>query len=148
MSDRTLAQQPIPVAMAIIHQNGKYLMQLRDNIPNILYPGVWAFFGGHLEPGEEPEQGLRRELIEEINYLAEQLTEFRCEVSGQYIRHLYSCPLSVPLEKLELKEGWDMNLLTPLEIKQGYGYSPKARGLRPLGDIHRQIMLDFIALNS
>ena len=147
ISDRTLTR-PISVAMAIIYQDGKYLMQLRDNIPNILYPGVWAFFGGHLEPGEEPEEGLKRELIEEINYPVEQLTKFRCDVGGGYIRHLYSCPLVVSLEKLELKEGWDLNLLTSSEIERGYGYSPKDRKLRPLGDIHRQIMLDFIALNS
>ena len=48
------------VAMAIIYQNNKYLMQLRDDIPSIVYPGVWAFFGGHLEPGESPEAGLRK----------------------------------------------------------------------------------------
>ncbi|MBE9047371.1 NUDIX domain-containing protein [Pleurocapsales cyanobacterium LEGE 10410] len=145
-NNRSVAH-PISVAMAIIHQDGKYLMQLRDDIPNILYPGVWGFFGGHLEPGEEPEEGLKRELIEEINYPVEQLTEFRRDRGDRYIRYLYSCPLVVPLEKLELKEGWDLNLLTPSEIQQGYGYSPKAGESRPLGDIHRQIMLDFIALN-
>jgi 8-oxo-dGTP diphosphatase len=37
-----------------------------------------------------------------------------------------------------------MDLLTQEEIQQGYGYSQKAEALRPLGDIHRQIMLDFI----
>lgn len=43
--------QPISVAIAIIHQDGKYLMQLRDDLPTIAYPGVWGFFGGHIEPG-------------------------------------------------------------------------------------------------
>ena len=33
------------VAMAIIYQDNKYLMQLRDDIPSIVYPGVWAFLG-------------------------------------------------------------------------------------------------------
>ena len=148
MRDRTLAREPTSVAMAIIHQNGKYLMQLRDNIPNILYPGVWGFFGGHLEPGEEPEEGLKRELIEEINYSVEQLSEFRYDVGERYIRYFYSCPLTVPLEELELKEGWDLNLLSVSEIQQGYGYSPKAGELKPLGNLHRLIMLDFIASNS
>ena len=58
----------IPAAMAIIHQDDKYLMQLRDDIPNIVYPGVWGFFGGHLKSQENPEMGLKRELIEKINY--------------------------------------------------------------------------------
>ncbi|MEO0834695.1 MAG: NUDIX domain-containing protein [Cyanobacteria bacterium J06642_3] len=66
------------IAVAIIYQDGKYLMQLRDDVPHIIHPGVWGFFGGHLEPGEEPEAGLKRELIEEINYHVEQVTLFRC----------------------------------------------------------------------
>ena len=134
----------LSVAVAIIHQEGKYLMQLRDDIPNIAYPGVWGFFGGHIEPGEEPEAALKRELIEEINYRVEQLTIFRCEHLGKYIRHLYSCPLTVPVEELELKEGWDLKLLTPTEIKRGFAYSHKAIADKPLGEIHRKIMLDFI----
>lgn len=35
--------QPISVAIAIIYQDGKYLMQLRDDLPTIAYPGVWGF---------------------------------------------------------------------------------------------------------
>ena len=41
-------------------------MQLRDSRPDIWYPGHWGCFGGSLEPGEEPLQGLRRELGEEL----------------------------------------------------------------------------------
>ena len=141
------------VAVAIIHQEGKYLMQLRDDIPDIAYPGVWGFFGGHIEPGEEAEAALKRELIEEINYRVEQLTIFRCDYvtrnskadrPGKYIRHLYSCPLTVPVEELELKEGWDLKLLTPAEIRRGFAYSSRAIANKPLGEIHRKIMLDFI----
>jgi 8-oxo-dGTP diphosphatase len=135
----------ISVVMAIIHQEGKYLMQLRDDIPGILYPGVWGLFGGHLDPGEQPESGLRRELVEEINYDVAQLTKFRCYADHKIIRYLFSCPLVVPIEELKLSEGWDLALLTPEEIDSGYAYSPKAQSKRSLGDIHRQIMLDFIA---
>ena len=138
-------QRPISVTMAIIYQDGKYLMQLRDNLPHILYPGVWGLFGGHLEPGEEPEAGLKRELIEEINYDSSQLRLFDTYNDDKYLRYLYFCPLKVELDQLELNEGEDLNLLTPAEIERGYGYSPKTNSLKPLGDIHRQIMLDFIA---
>lgn len=30
------------------------------------YPGVWDIFGGHIEPGEHPDQTLSRELREEL----------------------------------------------------------------------------------
>lgn len=135
----------ISVAIAIIYQDGKYLMQLRDNIPTIVFPGVWGFFGGHIEPEEKPEPALRRELIEEIGYKAAALTKFRTVRARNYIRHIYSCPLTVPVSKLNLQEGWDLKLLTTTEIQQGFAYSQRAIANMPLGDIHRQILLDFIA---
>ncbi|MCC0177459.1 NUDIX domain-containing protein [Waterburya agarophytonicola K14] len=148
MKKTFISSEPIAVAMAIIYQEGKYLMQLRDDIPGILYPGVWGLFGGHLDPGEEPEAGLKRELIEEINYSVDQLTKFRCYADSKIIRHMYSCPLLVPIERLQLNEGWDLGLLTVADIQRGYGYSTKAQQERSLGDIHRQMMLDFIATQT
>ena len=133
------------VAMAIICQDDKYLMQLRDDFPYIVYPGVWGFFGGHLEPKEDPQTGLKRELLEEIDYSVEQLTKFCCHIDEGFVRHVFSCTLTIPLEKLELKEGWDMGLLSLSDIQQGYGYSSKAKANKPIGAIHRQILLDFIA---
>lgn len=148
MSDR-IETLLISTAMAIIQQDGKFLMQLRDDIPGIAYPGVWGFFGGHLELGEEPEAGLRRELIEEIGYKVEHLTKFRSiKVSEGKVHHLFSCSLTVPLESLQLNEGWDLKLLTKAEIERGEAYSAQAGTKKPLGDIHRQIMLDFIAASE
>ena len=39
-----------------------------------------------------------------------------------------------------------MKLLTKTEIERGKAYSPQAGAEKPLGKIHRQIMLDFIAM--
>lgn len=148
MNDRSQTSQSISVTLAIIHQNGKYLMQLRDNIPTIVYPGVWGLFGGHLEPGETPEAGLKRELIEEINYHVQQLNALGCYVEGNISRHLFSCPLIISIDDLELNEGWDLGLLTPVEIEYGYAYSHKASESKAIGEIHRRILLDFIPSDS
>jgi 8-oxo-dGTP pyrophosphatase MutT (NUDIX family) len=56
-------------AVAIIRlEDGRYLMQLRDERPDIWYPGHWGCFGGAVDPGELPEQALSRELYEELEF--------------------------------------------------------------------------------
>jgi 8-oxo-dGTP diphosphatase len=132
------------VAIAILHQNGKFLLQLRDNIPTILYPGYWALFGGHIEPGETPDTAIRRELLEEIGYAPPVLTKFGYYKDLQVIRHVYQGVLEVALSDLILAEGWDMDLLTLEEIRRGDRYSVRANQVRPLGKPHQQILLDFI----
>lgn len=134
----------VPVAIALIYQKGRFLMQLRDNIPTILYPGIWGLFGGHLEPGESPEDAVTREIQEEINYLVEQPKLFGRYSDNKIVRHVFHFPLLVEMEALKLGEGWDFGLLTLEDINRGYCYSQQAGEARPIGQIHRQIILDFI----
>jgi 8-oxo-dGTP diphosphatase len=132
------------VAIAIIYQNDKFLMQLRDNIPNIAAAGCWGLFGGHLEPGETPEVALVREVIEEIGYELPSFAKFGFYPDEKVIRHVYQAPLLMGLDQLVLHEGWDMGLLTPEDIHRGNCYSAVAGEVRPLGTLHQKIMQDFI----
>lgn len=136
--------KPAEVAIAILYRQDQFLMQLRDNIPTIIYPGYWAFFGGHLDPGETPEEAVKRELLEEIGYTPPFISPFRCYADSEVIRHVFHAPLTVELNQLVLTEGWDMGLLTPEHIKTGSCYSEKAGQHRPLGRPHQQILLDFL----
>jgi 8-oxo-dGTP diphosphatase len=140
MSDRAVRM----VALAILEREGRFLMQLRDDIPSILYPGVWGLFGGHLEAGESPEEGLKRELEEEIHYRVLTLKKFRRDDGENVYRHLYHVPLTVELEELVQAEGQDMALLDPIAIQNGVYYSQRLQETRQLGKIHRQILLDFL----
>lgn len=136
----------ILVSVAILYQEGRFLMQLRDNIPTILYPGFWAFFGGHVEPEETPIEALKREVQEEIGYtLSVEPVKFGCYHDDRVIRHVYSAPLTVSIDQLVLQEGWDMSLLAPQDIEQGHFYSSKANQVRPLSPMHRGILQEFIA---
>ena len=133
------------VAIALLYQNSKFLMQLREEIPEIAYPGCWAFFGGHLEPGESPEEGMRRELIEEIGYAPPDLLPFEIHVQDpRFIRHVFHAPLTVELKTLELNEGCDLGLATMEEIRQGSRYSDRMGKSYPLGKPHQEILLSFI----
>ncbi|MEM7553570.1 MAG: NUDIX hydrolase [Cyanobacteria bacterium P01_A01_bin.84] len=132
------------VAVSIFYQADKYLMQLRDNIPTILYPGFWGLFGGHIESGETPEIAVKREIIEEIGYETSNFTKFGNYPDEKAVRHVFYAPLTVDLDKLVLGEGWDMGLLSAEDIRKGECYSAIAQEVRPLGRIHQKIMLDFI----
>ena len=133
----------ISVAMAILYQDRHFLMQLRDDIEGILYPGKWGLFGGHLEPGETPEAGLIREVKEEINYTLDRATLFKCYADSNVSRYIFFAPLKVSLTALELHEGWDLDLVPLSSIRLGRHYSQKAKEERDLGAIHRRMLLDF-----
>jgi ADP-ribose pyrophosphatase YjhB (NUDIX family) len=64
------------VAALLVHEDGRYIMQLRDGKPGIFYPGHWGCFGGAVESGEAPVDALRRELREEIEFEMPEATRF------------------------------------------------------------------------
>lgn len=64
-------------AVAIVAlDDGRYLMQLRDDKPGIFYPNHWGLFGGAVDRGEGAEEALRRELREELALQAGDLRFF------------------------------------------------------------------------
>lgn len=140
--------QTVEVAIAILYQNDKFLFQLRDDIPNIVYPGHWGLFGGHLDPGETPETAVEREVLEEIGYALPTLSKFGTYNDAKVIRHVYHAPLTIELDRLVLYEGWDMALLQHEQIRQGSCYSAKADRVLPLVPAAQRILLDFIACHD
>lgn len=134
----------IHVAIALLIRQQQFLLQLRDDIPTIVYPGHWAFFGGHIEPGETPEAGVWRELHEEIGYTPPWLKLYQRWKMDNIVRHVYYGPLTVSPSQLQLNEGWDLGLWTIPEIKEGQRFSPQANQVRPLGVPHQTILLNFI----
>lgn len=58
--------QQTAVKAVIYDSHGRILLQERDDVPEILEPNRWGFFGGMVEEGEAFEVALRRELVEEL----------------------------------------------------------------------------------
>lgn len=54
------------VGVIALLDDGRYLLQLRDNKSGIFFPGYWSLFGGGIDPGEADEAALWRELQEEL----------------------------------------------------------------------------------
>ena len=59
----------IPVVTALMKRGSKVLLGQRPEGQNL--GGYWEFPGGKLEPGERPEDALKRELKEELGIDAE-----------------------------------------------------------------------------
>jgi len=123
---------PVEVALAVLEREGCWLLQLRDDIEGIVHPGTWGLFGGHLDPGEAPEQALRRELQEEIGWEAGELSFWFADRDAHRILHVFRGALTVPLDQLRLQEGQDMALAAGKELLSGRVWSPRLREFRPL----------------
>lgn len=56
----------------LVDSSGAVLLQHRDE-NTAVSPNQWSLPGGHVEPGESPEEAARRELLEETGLTADEL---------------------------------------------------------------------------
>lgn len=134
----------IEVTMAILYQEGQFLMQLRDDFEHIVYPGCWGFFGGHCDPGEAADACIKRELLEEIGYVPPALSLFEQRADNVKKRSYYYGELMIPIDELQLNEGQDLALCSIEDIRAGKKLSARLGEVRSLGKPHRQTLLSFI----
>jgi len=110
--------KPQEVVKAVIVKEEKFLLQLRDNKPDISYPNNWAFFGGGVDYGENHQEALKRELVEELGWYPNKinyLTQYKNKEVNCNITH-YLIHYNLDSSKLCLREGQDMNWFTYDEI--------------------------------
>lgn len=118
--DQPALQMGDAAAAIMVAEDGRYLMQLRDDFPHIWYPGHWGLFGGGVEAGEDEIKALRRELREEIGFdldadRAKLFTRFDFDLRPVglrcYVRSYYEVPIgTAALAGLRLREGADMRV--------------------------------------
>lgn len=132
LSDQSASPLHPWVALALLENQGRWLLQLRDDVAGIVAPGTWGLFGGHLEPGESPEQALRRELMEEISYAAGTLRLWCHHRNAQRLASYFHGPLTVPLQALTLLEGQDLTLASTQDLSSGWIHSDRLGERRPL----------------
>jgi 8-oxo-dGTP diphosphatase len=97
-------------AIILENDHGELLLYLRDNKPGIPFPQHWDLIGGHVEKGETPDEALKREVREELNYELEEykfFKEYLCLEGDAYpnIKYIYSGKFNLPLEEITLLEG-------------------------------------------
>lgn len=90
-----MAMKQIEVVAAIIRREGLYFATQRGYGE---FEGMWEFPGGKIEPGEEPEGALVREIREELD-VEVTVEELFCVREFEYPRfrlklHCYFCSLA------------------------------------------------------
>ncbi|MET4347076.1 8-oxo-dGTP diphosphatase [Bradyrhizobium sp. RT9b] len=100
-------------AAIIIANDGRLILQQRDNIPGILHPGKVGLFGGHREGNESYVDCIARELQEEIGYRvpAHRLEHLATrtgddlDVAGGLVHGEIYVVRGVPIDQLTVTEG-------------------------------------------
>ena len=100
-------------AAILIDSAGRMLLQQRDNIPGILYPGMVGLFGGHREGTETFLECAVRELHEELSYFIpperfDPLWSYDGPdwvVSAGWLRAEYFVVREIPIDQVTVTEG-------------------------------------------
>jgi 8-oxo-dGTP pyrophosphatase MutT (NUDIX family) len=103
----------------IFTEDGHYLLQCRDNNPEIAFPDELSLFGGRVKKSEGPAEGLRRELREELELEAGAISYFSQIVYDAILgdgtthqRYYFEVPIDISIfNALILHEGAGMRLM-------------------------------------
>jgi 8-oxo-dGTP diphosphatase len=106
----------------LFDRRGRLLIYLRDDKPQIPFPNHWDLFGGHLENGETPEQGLVREIKEELGIELKHWAFFRrfdCAAGDAYpnVKYIYWSQIGQAPDELTLYEGQRLRSIAVEERK-------------------------------
>jgi len=92
--------------LIIENADGEILLQLRDDKPDLEYPNCWGTFGGQVEEGETPQEALRREIKEELDYNVENPELYRVYLFDGYDIYMFrTINKKITLDAFDVREG-------------------------------------------
>ena len=113
-------------SILFVNDRRQVLLFLRDDKPDIAYPNMWDVPGGHVEPGETPEQCIVREMDEEMGI---RLVEFELFCRREFedrIEYTFWKRANLRIEEIDLTEGQRLRWFTEEEARNtalAYGFN-------------------------
>ncbi|MFA6091898.1 MAG: NUDIX domain-containing protein [Elusimicrobiota bacterium] len=119
-----MSSRRVDSSQAVLVTSGGELLLMKKTVDYPQVPGgVWALFGGGIEPGETPRQAVERELKEELGWAPKRALPYvssrRYSIPGRNhgIKHTFAFRISRDLSGLSLREGAGFALFTQGELR-------------------------------
>jgi mutator protein MutT len=109
------------IAVAIVRRGDAVLLQQREREP---FKGRWELPGGKVEPGEAPEQAVRREVVEELGVRVVSALPFAVHEhrypEGPWVRlHAFEVALAGPLPDALQRRWVPLAQASALDVLEG-----------------------------
>jgi 8-oxo-dGTP diphosphatase len=114
-------------SILFVNDRNEILLFLRDDKSSIPYPNMWDALGGQVEEGETPEQGIRRELKEELGLDIDGFQLFSVTEHPDRTEYTFWQRIKLEIENITLNEGQCLKWFTEEEIKNtnlAFGFNP------------------------
>ena len=105
-------------SIIFLNSKNQILLFLRDDIPQIKYPGMWDLPGGHVEKHETPEECIVREMKEEIEMELSEFELFTVTDFPDRVENTFFKRIELNINEINLHEGQRLAWFSVCEIKQ------------------------------
>jgi 8-oxo-dGTP diphosphatase len=113
--------------IVMVNPAGEVLLYLRDDKPTIKFPNTWCLPGGYVEPGERPEECIRREIEEEMGVVLDEVRHLVSATRSYGVEHTFWTEIDLDLDQIVLTEGQRLKWFTRAEIEtRELGYEDNA----------------------
>lgn len=105
-------------SIIFVNDSRQVLLFLRDDIPTIPFPNMWDVPGGHVEPGETPEQCIVREMREEMEMDLSGFSLFSIMDFPDRIEYTFWKKSNLDIDRITLHEGQRLKWFDREEVEK------------------------------
>ena len=113
-------------SIIFVNEQRQVLLFLRDDFPHIPYPNTWDVPGGHVEPGETPDECIVREMKEEMGLDLKGFVLFCVKEFSDRVEYTFWKTADLNIADISLQEGQRLRWFSEEEAKAtvlAYGFN-------------------------